>query len=55
MKKRNLKTSSSKRTAELFVRVEDRINTRKAMEKETACTFRTLADKLPKTVRDGKK
>lgn len=55
MERRILKSKSPRRTAELFVLVEDRINTRKAMEKETACTFKKLMNKQPKTISDKRK
>lgn len=52
MERRILKSkSTAKRKAELFVLAEDRINTRKAMTKETACTF----EKLFNSVYDEKK
>lgn len=55
MERRILKSkSTAKEKAELFIRVEDRLNTRAAMRKENACTFEKLM-KMQTDVSDKKK
>ena len=39
LKSKKDEKNNSKRASALFVRVEERLNTRKALEKENVCTF----------------